>query len=51
MRERMRELGGSLELRSDRAGTSVVISIPVERTSMDAQQNGESGRGISANTG
>ena len=30
MRERMRELGGSLEIRSDRAGTTVVISIPVE---------------------
>ncbi len=48
MRERMRELGGSLEIRSDRAGTTVVISIPVERTSIDSQQNGESGRGISA---
>jgi len=47
MRERMRELGGSLEIRSDRAGTTVVISIPVERTSIDSQQNGESGRGIS----
>ena len=31
MRERMRELGGSLEIRSDRAGTTLVISIPVER--------------------
>jgi PAS domain S-box-containing protein len=48
MRERMRELGGSLEIRSDRAGTTLVISIPVERTSIDAQQNDESGRGISA---
>jgi PAS domain S-box-containing protein len=48
MRERMRELGGSLEIRSDRAGTTVVISIPVERTSIDPQQNSESGRGISA---
>lgn len=48
MRERMRELGGSLELRSDRAGTTVVIRIPVEKTSIDAQQNDESGRGISA---
>jgi PAS domain S-box-containing protein len=34
MRERMRELGGSLEIRSGRAGTTVVISIPVEKTSM-----------------
>jgi len=48
MRERMRELGGSLEIRSDRAGTSIIISIPVERTSIDSQQNGGSGRGISA---
>jgi signal transduction histidine kinase len=48
IRERVRELGGSLEIRSDRAGTTVLISIPVERTSLDSQQNGESGRGISA---
>jgi PAS domain S-box-containing protein len=34
MRERMREVGGSLEIRSDRTGTTVVISIPVERTSI-----------------
>jgi PAS domain S-box-containing protein len=47
MRERMRELGGSLEIRSDRAGTTVVISIPVERTFIDSQQNGESGRSVS----
>jgi len=32
MRERIRELGGSLDIRSDRAGTTVVIGIPVERT-------------------
>lgn len=48
IRERTRELGGSLEIRSDRAGTTIVISIPVERMSIDSQQNGESGRGISA---
>lgn len=49
MRERIRELGGSFEIRSDRAGTTVVVSIPVERASLDAEeQNGESGRGISA---
>ena len=47
MRERMRELGGSLEIRSDRAGTTVVIRIPVEKTSTDSQKNGGSGRGIS----
>ena len=48
MRERMRELGGSLEIRSDRAGTTVVISIPVERASINSQQKSGSGRGISA---
>ena len=48
MRERMRELGGSLEIRSDRAGTSVIISIPVERASINSPQDGGSGRGISA---
>ena len=48
MRERMRELGGSLEIRSDRAGTTVVVCIPIERTAIDSEQTGESGRGISA---
>ena len=48
MRERMRELGGSLEIRSDRAGTILAVCIPVERTAIDSEQNGESGRGISA---
>ena len=47
MRERMRELGGSLEIRSDRAGTTVVVCIPVEKTAIDSDQNGESGRGVS----
>jgi signal transduction histidine kinase len=44
MRERVRELGGSLEIRSDRGGTRVVISIPVKSTSDDSQKNGGSGR-------
>ena len=48
MRERIRELAGSLEIRSDRAGTSVIISIPVERASINSPQHGGSGRGISA---
>ena len=48
MRERMRELGGSLEIRSNRAGTIVAICIPVERIAIDSEQDGESGRGISA---
>ncbi len=47
MRERMRELGGSLEIRSDRAGTTVVVCIPVERTAIDSE-DGDSGRGVSA---
>jgi len=34
MRERMRELGGSLEIKSDRTGTTLVIRIPAERTSL-----------------
>jgi PAS domain S-box-containing protein len=46
MRERMRELGGSLEIRSDRAGTTLVVCIPVERTAIDSE-NGDSGRGVS----
>jgi PAS domain S-box-containing protein len=41
MRERTRELGGSLEIRSGRGGTTVVISIPADRTSIDSQQSGE----------
>jgi PAS domain S-box-containing protein len=48
MRERVRELGGSLEIRSDRGGTRVVISIPVESKSNDSQQNDGSGRDVSA---
>jgi len=47
MRERVRELGGAFEIRSGRGGTSVIISIPAERTSVDSEQSGESGRGIS----
>jgi len=48
MRERLRELCGSLEIRSDRAGTTVVVYIPVERAAIDSEQNGKSGRGVSA---
>ena len=40
MRERMRELGGSLAIQSDRAGTTVVISIPVESASMESGGRG-----------
>jgi PAS domain S-box-containing protein len=48
MRERMRELGGAFEIRSGRGGTTVIISIPAEKASIDPEQSGESGRGISA---
>ena len=48
MRERTRELGGILEIRSGRGGTTVVICIPVERISIESPQEGESGRSISA---
>src|SRR5262249_43702185 len=34
MRERMRDLGGLLEIKSDRTGTTLVIRIPAERTSL-----------------
>src|SRR5205814_2493568 len=47
MRERMRELSGSLEIKSDRAGTTVTICIPLERADIESEQNGESGRGVS----
>ncbi|HEX4920085.1 MAG TPA: ATP-binding protein, partial [Candidatus Bathyarchaeia archaeon] len=47
MRERMRELGGAFELRSGRGGITVIISIPADRTSIDSEQAGESGCGIS----
>jgi PAS domain S-box-containing protein len=51
MRERIRELSGSLEIRSDRTGTTVVVSIPVERTSVDSQQNIESSSASAASPG
>jgi two-component system NarL family sensor kinase len=49
MRERVRDLGGSMEIKSDDAGTTIVISIPLtELTSTDSLENGESVRSISA---
>jgi len=42
MRERIRELAGSLEIRSDQAGTTLAICVPVESTAIDSEQNGES---------
>jgi PAS domain S-box-containing protein len=49
MRERVRDLGGSMEIKSDDAGTTIIISIPLtDLTSTDSQENGESVRSISA---
>ena len=49
MRERVRDLGGSMEIKSDDAGTTIAISIPLtELASTDSQENGESVRSISA---
>jgi signal transduction histidine kinase len=49
MRERIRELGGSMEIQSDRTGTKVVVRIPTtEKASSDPKANGESGRSVSA---
>ncbi len=49
MRERVRDLGGSMEIKSDDAGTTIIISIPItELASTDSQENGESVRSISA---
>ena len=44
MRERIRELGGSMEIQSDRTGTKVVVRIPTtEKASIDPKANGGSG--------
>ncbi len=49
MRERVRDLGGSMEIKSDDAGTTIVISIPLtELAPTDSQVNSESVRSISA---
>jgi PAS domain S-box-containing protein len=49
MRERIRELGGSMEIQSDRTGTKIVVRIPTtEKASIDPKANGESGRSVSA---
>jgi len=42
-------LGGSMEIKSDDAGTTIVISIPLtELALIDSQVNSESVRSISA---
>ena len=49
MRERVRDLGGSMEIKSDDAGTTIIINIPLpELASTDSQENGDSVRSISA---
>lgn len=49
MRERVRDLGGSLEIKSDHAGTAINTSIPLtEKASADLQELGESVGSISA---
>lgn len=49
MRELVRDLGGSMEIKSDDAGTTITISIPLtELAPADSQENGESVRSISA---
>jgi len=49
MRERVRDSGGSMEIKSGDAGTTIIISIPItELASTDSQENGESVHSISA---
>lgn len=48
MRERMRELRGSVEIQSGPTGTKVIVRIPtIEKASLDPKASGESGRKIS----
>jgi signal transduction histidine kinase len=39
MRERVRELGGKIEIRSDRAGTAVIVNLPAETLSKPAPES------------
>jgi len=49
MRERFRELGGSLELRSTRKGTTVIVTTPMPQcAAVDSTQDSSSTRTISA---
>jgi two-component system, NarL family, sensor kinase len=49
MRERVRELHGSLEIKSNRTGTKVILAIPLpQRTSLDSAQDEESRQTVSA---
>jgi signal transduction histidine kinase len=48
MRERARELGGSLDIESDATGTRVSVTIPLHQpASVDSAQDDERGRSIS----
>jgi PAS domain S-box-containing protein len=49
MRERFRELGGSVELRSGKKGTTVIVTAPMPQGAMaDSMKDGESTRTVSA---
>jgi two-component system, NarL family, sensor kinase len=49
MRERVRELGGSLEIQSDRTGTKVIVTIPLlEQVSIGSTEDSASDRSVSA---
>jgi PAS domain S-box-containing protein len=48
MRERLRELGGSLEIRSDRTGTELTVSIPLEKSAGSRAGSDGSPNAISA---
>jgi PAS domain S-box-containing protein len=49
MRERFRELGGSLEIRSNRKGTTVILIAPVPQcATVDSTDDSESKRSVSA---
>ena len=48
MRERLRELGGSLQIQSDQTGTKIVVWVPlVEKASDDSTAHRESSRSVS----
>jgi PAS domain S-box-containing protein len=47
MRERVRELGGALEIESGRAGTKVILSVPVDRVSAGSAPGDRSGQSVS----
>lgn len=49
MRERVRELQGSLEIKSDKTGTRVIVIIPLlQRTPVDSAEGDKARQSISA---